>query len=153
MIFKLALVLPTVLLEPDTFWQLTAVAAVEAVQLLWVCYTQGFTNLWLNALTRGGSLHNVALLCLVCAYRVTLISEPSNTERVDLITKLMFGCIGLYVIFLLWVILRVVIWPAFHSPAVKEEKLVEVKETVDVEAVSAQPPMEVDVEVASAGSP
>jgi hypothetical protein len=108
LVFKILLILPVILPEPNTLEQLAGAAVVEALQLAYFLAANAFVNQWLNALAQFGSLHQIAQLGFMALHRVAVNRDP-DAEGMALY-MIVTSCA--YAALLLVIFVRVVVAPA-----------------------------------------
>jgi len=112
LLFKLMLVGVVLFIgEPNSLSQIAGAAFVEVLQLLVYLATSPFRDPWVDTLAKGGSLHQVAQLALVSAFRADIYEDPTDRK----LTKVMLAASFLYLAFVVSVIVFVVIIPVVRA--------------------------------------
>ena len=131
-IFKVLLVLPIVLLPPNSLRQLIGAAVVECLQLFFLCATNAYVNAWIDTLSKTGSLHQLFQLSCMSFHRVMIANDP---EAEGLSLYMTIGS-GIYALFLIIVMFHVAIIPAIRGAlerrrrreAFRQERLEQINE-------------------------
>ena len=81
--FKAGVVAALVMAEPNGLVQLACCSLVEVVYALALVLFRPFSNGWIEALARVGSLHQLVQLGLMCLHRVKVADEPTSIGHGD----------------------------------------------------------------------
>jgi len=97
--------------EPNSLRLIVAAGVVEILQLVFYMTTSPFTDPWLDVLSKGGSLHQVAQLGLMCVYRADTYDDPEKKDA----AYVMIALAVLYLILVIVVIVVVVGVPVYKA--------------------------------------
>jgi hypothetical protein len=98
LIFKLLLVLPIILADPNSLEQIFGASIVEVSLLVFLLMTNAFVNQWVNLLAHLGSLHQILLLGFMALHRVAVNEDPDSvgyTDAMIAVSASFLGCVAL----------------------------------------------------------
>jgi len=107
LLFKILLVLPIVLLDPNSIAQLGVAAVVEGAQLGFLLVTYPYLNPWVDWIGKLGSIHQLVQLAWMAVHRVLIFDRPSSDGLAGLMVATTFA----YVLVLLFVFVKVAMVP------------------------------------------
>jgi uncharacterized membrane protein len=126
-VFKIAIVCVVLYAgEPNTLRVILLSGLVEIVQLVFYLATQPFTDPWLDTLAKGGSLHQVIQLGLMCLYRADTYEDPNKNGAAY--AMIVFATV--YLILVLVVLAIVVVIPAVRQFLASRQRQEEERERV-----------------------
>jgi hypothetical protein len=134
-VFKIAIVCVVLYAgEPNTLRVILLSGLVELVQLVFYLATEPFTDPWLDILAKGGSLHQVIQLGLICLHRADSYEDPDKNGAAY--AMIFFATV--YLILVLVVLAIVVVIPAVRQFLASRQRQKEERERVREERQKRQ---------------
>jgi hypothetical protein len=126
-VFKIAIVCVVLYAgEPNTLRVILLSGLVELVQLVFYIGTEPFTDPWLDIMAKGGSLHQIIQLGLICLYRADTYEDPNKKG----LAHAMIFFASAYLLLVLVVLAIVVVIPAMRKFLATRRKREEERERV-----------------------
>lgn len=140
MLYRVAVLIPTVFVTDDMFTQMVALAAVEVGFGTFIFWTEPYINPWIDTMYRAGSVHNIMLIGLAAIN--TMLNAESST--LDLAT-LMLLVTGVYFLIVIFLLLMTTVWPTMNVALTKANVAKQMKRigmrTIDMSSVVLNPLM------------
>ena len=86
LLFKMVLLLPAVLIEPNTSEQMIGIACVEIAFGIFTLVTSPYMSPWVDFFNRVGSAHQLILLAFLCFYAVGEVAHESIDTNSAMLT-------------------------------------------------------------------
>jgi len=131
LLFKLALVIPPIFFEPDSFDQMAGVAGAELAFALFVCTTTPYMSPWVDLLQRASSAHQLFVLGLQALQAVALHEgkDPGYDDAMTFVTSFyVFFCLVMFINVMVWPILKQKLDEAAQVKALERNGLASTKE-------------------------